>query len=446
MSQSTTTTTIPAPPEVHIYRKRPYPYPNHTKTPQAPIQTKRRKSSLTNYPPQIQQKVSSLVRDILASIYYDINYLTIQRAHLHWDIDAANVTYYRLQYREATALLDQVVSQSLHPELYEGHDPRGTLRRLNEIKDIFGWKVLAIVCCAEGFRRGVREIRHGGIWREILVLVTENAWSLEIFARSRNLDWRGVLIKYADLGVPGLDEVLRPARKMWSEHPHHIVQGIDKEIRRPWFGGSKQVHIDEVVFDATKWVDANAANGYGGAPQDPTIRGPHDGTCDVCGSPDLCSCKLDFSAGSLVELVDRAVTGTGVRALTNFRKGDILGQFIGELFPPEYDDDKVYSLVHVTKTDGDNVLAMISPARYGNWTRYIAHSCRPCTKFNSRTVGERTVMTVEAMRDIAAFEDLTAHYGRPYWANRECFCGEDNCLSKEGKEKRESTGHGECRK
>ncbi|KAL4958897.1 SET domain protein [Aspergillus stella-maris] len=401
-------------------------------------QSKRRKSSLTNYPVQIQQKVSDLVRDVLASTYYDINYLCIQRAHLHWEVDAEVVSHYRLQYHEATALLDQVVSQSLNPEVYAGHDPRGTLRRLNEFKDVFGWKILAICCTAEGFRRGVREIRHGGIWTEFLALVDENAWSLEVFARSRCLDWCGVLVKYADLGVAGLDEVLRPSRKMWSEHPHHIVQGVDRKIRRPWFGDGKQVHIDDVVFDKKKWIIA--ADGYraGEDPQDPTIRGPRDGPCDVCGSPDLCSCKLDFSAGSLVELIDRAVTGTGVRALTNFKKGDILGQFVGELFPPEYEDDKVYSLVHVTKTSGDDVVAVISPQRFGNWTRYIAHSCSPCTKFNARTVGDRTVMTIEARRDIAAFEDLTVHYGRQYWTYRKCLCGEENCLSKKGNESVES--------
>ncbi|KAL4799689.1 hypothetical protein BDV19DRAFT_384977 [Aspergillus venezuelensis] len=429
----------PGPGEVQVrnHRKRPREIENDTPHTPTQLQSKRRKSSLTNYPVQIQQKVSDLVRDILASIYYDINYLCIQRAHLHWGIDAEVVGHYRLQFHEATALLDQFISQSLDPEVYVGHDPRGTLRRLNEIKDILGWKILAICCTAEGFRRGVREIRHGVIWTEFLALVDENAWSLEVFARSRCLDWRGVLVKYADLGVAGLDEVLRPSRKMWSEHPHHIVQGVNRKIRRPWFGDGKQVHVDDVVFDKEKWI---AAGGYGagGDPQDPTIRGPRDGPCDVCGSPELCSCKLDFSAGSLVELVDRAVTGTGVRALTNFRKGDILGQFIGELFPPEYEDDKVYSLVHVTKTSGDDVVAVISPQRYGNWTRYIAHSCSPCTKFNARTVGDRTVMTIEARRDIAAFEDLTVHYGRQYWTYRKCLCGEENCLSKKGNESVES--------
>ncbi|KAL4925741.1 SET domain protein [Aspergillus undulatus] len=427
-------TSLPPPPEVHIYRCRKRSRDDNDASEAdapAPSQgTKRRKSSLSNYPVQVQHKVHELVTDILASIYFDINYLCIQRATLHWGFDEEKIGYYRLQFREATILLDQVVGHSLNPERYEGYDPRGTLRRLSEFKETFGWKVLSIVVAAEGFRRAVREIRHGGIWRDFLEKVKENSWSLEVFVRSRNLDWRGQLAKYAGLGIAGVEEALRPVRKMWEQHPHHIVQGVDRKIRRPWFEGSAQIHIDQSVFDPRNWDAENEMD-----PQDPTIRGPRDGKCDICGSHEICNCELDFSAGSLVELVERPITGTGVRALANFKKGDILGQFTGELYPPDYDDDQVYSLVHVSENGGDETVAMISPQRYGNWTRYLAHSCRASTKFNARTVGSRTVMTVEAVRDINAFEDITVHYGAEYWARRECLCGEDNCLSKEKRKK-----------
>lgn len=396
---------------------------------------KKQKRILAAYPPQMQDQVSKLVSDILASIYYDINYVCILRGNVRLDPTAETVAQYRLQFRESSDLLDRVVGRFINRDtdtnLHDGSgpkfyfDPRGTIRRLEEFVTIFGWKMLTICMTAEGFRRACREIRHSVIWAEFLEKMRENQWSIEVFARSRNLDWRGQLLKYAHLElIPELDSELRPVRKMWGQHPHHVVQTLDKKVRRPMFEGTPQAHIDESVFDPRNWEED-------GRLEDPTTRIPHDGDCDLCGSKDICDCVLDFSAGSLIELVDRPLTGTGVRALTSFKKGDILGQFVGELHHPDYDGDHVYSLMHASKTDPEYFLAIISPRKYGNWTRYIAHSCRASTKFNYRTVGRRTVMTVEARRDIAPFEDLTINYGSDYWAHRECMCGEANCVSRQ---------------
>ncbi|KAL4808767.1 hypothetical protein BDV18DRAFT_133155 [Aspergillus unguis] len=376
---------------------------------------------LETYAPYVQQQAAKMVNDIVASIYYDINYLCILRNSASLDITPEKVASYRLQFIQSAALLDLVVGRVIS-EKYRDRDPRGTVRRLEEFTDAFGWKMLAICVTAEGFRRACREIRHNGIWAALMDKIGENRWSIEVFARARNLDWRGPLLKYADLGIPRLDAELAPMRKVWEQHPHNIVMSLDKKLKRPWFEDFFQVHIDEPLFDPCDWPDP--------AQMDPTERRPTDGDCDLCGSIDMCDCELDFSAGSLVEMIERPVTGTGVRALSNFKKGDILGQFLGQLFPPDYDDDEVYSLLHQSKTDMDGSLATISPRRYGNWTRYIAHSCKASLTFACLTVGRRTVMAVMAVRDIAAFEDLTVDYGPVYWTKQACMCGEEKCVSR----------------
>ncbi|KAL4763805.1 SET domain protein [Aspergillus foveolatus] len=346
---------------------------------------KRRRALLTKYPQRVQKQVTQLVSDILVSIYYDINYVCIVRATCIFENKA-----------DTADLLGLLIGQIIDPERYQGFDPRGTVHRMGEFVVLFGWKMLSICITAEGFRRAVREISHGGTWGELLGKIRENQWSLE----------------------------LRPYRKMWSQHPHHVVQSINKKVRRPCLKGEIQIHVDNPVFDpdSENWKAK-------GQTTDPTLRRTEDGDCDLCGLSS-CDCEIDFSAGSLVELVERPLTGTGVRALTSFRAGDILGQFIGEIQPTDYDDDEVYALTHVSKVDMEEPLAIISPKKYGNWTRYIAHSCDASCEFRARTVGKHTVMTVEAKRNIVAGEDITVNYGTEYWENKQCMCGEVDCLSK----------------
>ncbi|KAL2822181.1 hypothetical protein BDW59DRAFT_181080 [Aspergillus cavernicola] len=380
----------------------------------------------------MQQNISKLTTKALASIYYDINYVCILRSTARWEPSANNVANYRFQFSESAPFLDRAVAHALDPthSTYQA-DPSELLHRLKLFVDELGWKMLLICALAEGFRRACREFIHTVLWRELVSKIKENQWSLEVFARSRVLDWRGQLLKYASLGIPKINTELRPARSMSEQHPHHIVQTMNKKIQRPWHDGSPQIHINEPVMDPQKWdSDSDSDSDTRIRPTDPTIRKPNDGRCKLCRSPNLCACTLDFSAGSLVELVERPGTGTGVRALTFFKEGDILGQFIGEICPPDWNGDLIYSLAHPAQTKPYGILAVISPCKFGNWTRFIAHSCNASTDFASRTIGNRTVTTVEAARDIAAFEDVTVNYGHGYWEGRECMCGEENCCSR----------------
>ena len=210
------------------------------------------------------------------------------------------------------------------------------------------------------------------------------------------------------------------------DHPHHTVITLDGKLKEPTYNGQLQKHINENIYDPKKW---------NGRKQDPTLRQKPNGTptnvgheCVLCGSPVSCDCRLETRAGELVELREYPGTGTGARALTRFRRGDILDIFMGELLPDIVEN--VYPLTQNddkpnTTTATVRNLCTICPHQFGNWTRFISHSCRPSTQFMTRTIGNRVVCTVEAIRDILPFEEITVGYGDRYWSalNYDCLCG-----------------------
>ncbi|PWY96514.1 SET domain-containing protein [Aspergillus sclerotioniger CBS 115572] len=153
----------------------------------------------------------------------------------------------------------------------------------------------------------------------------------------------------------------------------------------------------------------------------------------MCGSQDVCSCRMKWNFSDYTQLVDTGLKGIGVCALANFKKGDILGAFVGKIMPPGYEGDATYALqVHSkSSSTSETRIALLSPKDYGNWTRFINHSCEASTTFGSRTVGDRIFMTIEAVRDIAIFEEITIHYGKGYWSQDKCMCGAKNCLERQ---------------
>lgn len=71
----------------------------------------------------------------------------------------------------------------------------------------------------------------------------------------------------------------------------------------------------------------------------------------------------------------------------------------------------------------------IEPTIYGNWKRYINHSCDPNTNFVLQNFGQRELLTIRAAKEIVSGEDITLHYGDEYFDNRtfRCSCGAEKC-------------------
>lgn len=294
-----------------------------------------------------------------------------------------------------------------------------------------GWKIFAICAHAESFRRWLRAASDR-VWGFVCGKIRENSFSIEVYAHSYDLKWRNVLWNYRGCsipGLPGMKSVLETYMKWKVDHPHHTVITLDGKLKEPTWQGHLQENINENVFDPEKW------NGR----RDPTLRKLPNGfssgvgaECFLCGSKFSCDCRLQSRTGEFVELIEYPKKGTGVRTLTDFKCGDILGIFVGELVR-EATEDWVYPLTQRNESaDGlDSEVCTVAPHRLGNWTRYINHSCDSSTSFITRTIGKRVVTTIEAIRDIKPFEELTVHYGDDYWrsSGKKCLCGHYNCVS-----------------
>lgn len=372
----------------------------------------------------LMQTAKHKAKETLASIYFDLNaYSRFQRnaglydAHSMQVMDNlvdATVSFMEQEFANYMACV--AIFQKEHGE-FQSIEPDNrffyTVYRI-------GWKMLAICAHTEAFRRAFRQADHR-LWDFLLQNIQKNSLSIENYAHSRELDWPS-LIKNAQGSTPGLPPVKDALESgfIWDiDHPHHTVLTLDEGRKRPNFKEQFQTHIDESSYK----------NNF---EQDPTAkskRTSRDG-CHICGSHLPCECKLQSRVGELVELVEYPKTGTGVRTLTSLVSGDILGVFVGEL-TAQISQDDVYALTQSPDGTCGKPLCYVAPHQFGNWTRFINHSCQPSTQFVVRTIGDRVVTTIEAIRQISAFEELTIHYGDDYWRgiDRKCACGHWDCCS-----------------
>lgn len=113
--------------------------------------------------------------------------------------------------------------------------------------------------------------------------------------------------------------------------------------------------------------------------------------------------------------------GLGVFAGVRLFEGQLLDEYFGELIPPRMaserlDDNYMFQILNVASS---------SARDYGNWTRFVNHSCRD---FNVEAVddvlGGRRTITFRAIRNIKAGEQLLIDYGINYFgdADGEILC------------------------
>lgn len=375
--------------------------------------------------------------DILKAIYHDIN------AHCNYErIAKSGDSVGRDTFHNLLAATEGFVEQemrewklcaeSFKAENGEFQSVSPTSRFFAFVNEL-GWKMFAICAHAEAFRRWFRTA-DPRVWGFVCQKIYENFCSIQVYAHNYELKWRNTLWIYQDIpiaGLPDIKPVIQTYMNWKVDHPHHTVITLDGKLKEPLFNGQLQEHIDEYVFDPAKW---------NGKP-DPTLRREPRGdtpgvgsVCFLCGSEVSCACQLQSRAAEFVELTEYPDRGTGVRALTDFRRHDVLGIFIGEIIP-NCVEDLTYPLTQSSDDpEGfDHTVGTIAPHRYGNWTRFINHSCESSTWFVTRTIGKRVVTTIEAIRDIKAFEEITVNYGTRYWsgADRRCLCGQASCISNE---------------
>ena len=310
-------------------------------------------------------------------------------------------------------------------------------RRYGEFVTENGWMMLSILANSASFRNDARQLDDDS-WNLLCNCLLDNFNSLEIFAKVRSLDWKTPLTKREEYGStiePNLREAVPELRRLDSLHGYIVPQGPDKELERPQYEVQFQTDVQNnfyqpIVFDRvpkpTNWPPDLEY------PSDPTTV-TYSQCCDICELA-FCTCEpqnCDAITKPLVELKRYHEKGVGVRALEYLRQGDILAEYTGLIVPneaknPKYRDN-VYGYAFSRPGSGD-IFAMISAKLYGNWTRYISHSCDANTTFRPMAIGERYRVMIVAVKDIDIFEEVTVDYGPHYFLGRHpCLCGEQCC-------------------
>ncbi|OJJ72594.1 hypothetical protein ASPBRDRAFT_175875 [Aspergillus brasiliensis CBS 101740] len=376
---------------------------------------------------------------ILHAIMYDL-YETSE-AHKNKHNDRLVAMDYQARCVYASRAIEKALTctSSSWDEANIDDDDEREARRLRGFAEIHGWPMLAICVQAEAFRRLCKE-EELRMWLSVYGKLRHHVYNIWVQAHTRGSEWRRLLAPYAgDNAPPRLNKALAQrteADKLRGQHLHELViDEKEKSVRPPIFKGRLQKNIDASIFHPKDWRRASEPT-LRGLTFDPMLREKVDhGNCDLCDNYGPCQCQIRPAPFEFVQLVQTA-TGVGVRALARFKKGDILGEFVGKIHPPCYGGDPVYALTVQYKTNTNQEFALVCPKEFGNFTRYINHSCNANTTFERRTIGDRMMMTVEAVRDIQPFEELKVNYGRAYWkGSRVCQCGEEGCYSA-GKEKK----------
>lgn len=369
------------------------------------------KKAKTGHAPSLQEK-SAL--DSIAAIYWDLNCVAVFEEIVKTSQSEEDWNYYD-DMKDAHNIFTQ------HAVYYhtESAPCNDLSRRQVSFVSTFGWRLFSICALAEVFRAAMLRASNGA-WQVLTQIIAGNRRSLEIFARTRGLDWRGPLARHAGL-VSSIRTALAPEINLSGENPHHTVQTLNGRLRRPRFQGKTQIHVNESVYEPQKHNNQSH----------PMLRQTPWQACQLCDGKTPCGCVAAPNPTDLVELIEYPEKGIGIRALAKFKKDEILGEFLGEIDLPKADFKvTLYDLEQVIWDGREHKkVALICPGHLGNWTRFINHSCESSTYFEATVIGKFATTLITADRDISIFEEITVDYGPGYWSNRKCLCGSANCVS-----------------
>lgn len=406
-----------------------------------PESQERSKRNKTGHSPRKSPTDKAL--DIIAGIYWDVNcatrFRTIMRNSSSVSIED-HACHHDINH-DALAFLANFVHDHLTAPV-SGTDAFTYGRCLSFLRQ-FGWQMFSICAHSEAFRRACMKdanIRYDDEhWDALRTAIANNGRSLQVFARTRGLDWRGPLLKFSQydmLNVPYLPDELSAEITLAKEHHHHTVRMLNGHLRRPRYQHKTQINVSEQVWDA----EANADEFY------PMFRDKTWGKCGHCGCSlnEPCQCRTVAMGGDMVELTEYPNKGIGVRVLSKFRDGDIVDQYLGEILPVYQPlPESVYSLTQEIKVDGEWVeISFIEPRRLGNWTRFMNHSCDSKSDFVTLVAGPEITTVVKMRKDVSLFEEMTVNYGPNYWKSSQCPCGSGDCVSRLTSSMIEAVFHG----
>ena len=309
--------------------------------------------------------------------------------------------------------------------------------RYGQFTSMHGWMMLSILANSAAFREAARTLDKVR-WSALCDCVCENKNSIEVFAKSRELNWKLALEQRRDFDRWVLFRNEQYPELKPPRHPHHIIVPIGAGLlKNPRYQGRDQLNILDNQYDGVDFESHDKPHVWPHAveyPSDPTEL-PHrlGGNCSLC-SRHGCSCDPNTHPSiirPLVELLEYDGKGIGIRTLQPIQKDRPLGEYVGEILHPRgtKDPEGTYGLAISGPNDSYETVGIVNARHYGNWTRYINHSCDPNTEFASMLIGRKQRAVIKTLRDVAMFEELTVHYGDEYWIHRDfrCRCGASDC-------------------
>ncbi|KAK6012454.1 SET domain protein, partial [Ostertagia ostertagi] len=111
--------------------------------------------------------------------------------------------------------------------------------------------------------------------------------------------------------------------------------------------------------------------------------------------------------------------GWAVRALRNIRRGAFIGEYTGELLSDAETARPERTDTYFFETRVGEELYTVDARLYGNFTRFINHSCRP-----NATVGmvvweaqpeQLSHICIFAAENIPKGKEITISYGKSWW-------------------------------
>lgn len=377
----------------------------------------------------LRTAVRALSLEVMSAIFYDLRDACYFPKIIQGKPEEIDWTMYEDMNASTSRFIAETFAQ-VGPQL--AFEPQNRFGRLYLALDHLGWKVYAICAHSKAFRTAILSVGDTE-WDVILALIDQEKRSIEIFARSRDLDWRGPLLSYAGDPWPGLQEALAPEINIATGHPHHIVQTQYGDLRQPvfpWTDDGELQHSIHGNFLHPSFPDETAP----AAKRDENFR-----MCFLC-FQNSCKCEPNFAPADFIELREYDGRGVGTRALVNLPKGMCLGEFNGVVRPAEKGENDIWSMTWTTQRLNKNGTPkykaheniMVDPTRLGSWTRFSNHHC---DQHNARpipaVVGDQAFLGFLTVKNIAIFDEITITYGPQYWiaGRRECKCGGVACVS-----------------
>jgi len=147
-------------------------------------------------------------------------------------------------------------------------------------------------------------------------------------------------------------------------------------------------------------------------PSDPSAVRNGERYCSFCKRKQLCQCSLKRMPDVPRVEID-GTKGLGIRSRGEHKKGEILGELLGELVPVgSHPNEWTFEL---RRPDMQNdIVAEIYTGRRGNWARKVNHSLEPTARFKVAKMSGRWRVLLELLKSLEDGEEITAEFGRGY--------------------------------